>query len=177
MTVFQRLTDPSPVAEKVLNSQPDIIAYVLAFSPSNEFLFLAGVSKVWKEAWISTDKPKQTSVHLGASFLLGSAEWVIYDPSFEQAASRHGGMACLAAKVGNFEGLRAVLNVHGINDQSPESALQLTRYAALRGNLEVLLWLRAQGCPWDSQTTLAAAEGGHLEILQWVKTKGCRLHK
>lgn len=177
MAVFQRLTDSSPVAEKVLNSQPDIIAHVLAFCPSNEFLFLAGVSKVWKGAWINTDKPKETSVHLGASFLLGNAEWVIHDPSFEQAASHHGGMACLAAKVGNFEGLKAVLNVHGIQYQSPESALQLTRYAARSGNLKVLLWLRARGCPWDSQTTLAAAESGHLEILQWAKTRGCRLHK
>lgn len=161
------------MARKVLNSRPDIIADVLAFCPLNEFLILAGVSKVWKAAWINTDRPKKTGVLVGASILLGSAEWMIYDPFFKQAASRHGGMACLAAKLGNLEGLKAAVKVPRFDqDYSP----QLTRYAARSGNLEMLQWLRANGCPWDKETTLAAAEGGHLEILQWAHAMGCRLH-
>ena len=34
------------------------------------------------------------------------------------------------------------------------------------GHLDVLQWLRANGCPWDGYTCRGAAQGGHLEVLQ-----------
>ena len=37
----------------------------------------------------------------------------------------------------------------------------------------MLLWARANGCPWDEKTCLGAAEGGHLEVLLWARTNGC----
>ena len=45
--------------------------------------------------------------------------------------------------------------------------------AARSGHLEVLQWLRANGCPWDGWTCKYAAEGGHLEVLQWARKQGC----
>ena len=45
--------------------------------------------------------------------------------------------------------------------------------AARSGHLEVLQWLRANGCPWDEWTCKYAAEGGHLEVLQWARANGC----
>ena len=45
--------------------------------------------------------------------------------------------------------------------------------AARSGHLEVLQWLRANGCPWDGWTCKYAAEGGHLEVLQWARANGC----
>ena len=41
------------------------------------------------------------------------------------------------------------------------------------GNLKVLQWAHAQGCPWDTTTTSAAAAGGHLDVLQWAHAQGC----
>jgi hypothetical protein len=41
------------------------------------------------------------------------------------------------------------------------------------GHLEVLQWVRANGCPWDGWTCSWAAKGGHLEVLQWVRANGC----
>lgn len=188
----------------MLSSRPDIITDVLAFCPSNEFLFFAGVSKTWKAVWINAGRPTQTSVRLGASSLLGKVAWVVYDPSFERAASHHGGIACLAAQMGNFKGLKMAVRVHKIGLQSRDSSLRLMRYTAEKGNLEVMQWLRSRGCPWDesacsaaagnghlemlqwlrehkcpwdSQTTLAAAKGGHLGVIQWATAKGCLLHR
>ncbi len=41
------------------------------------------------------------------------------------------------------------------------------------GHLEMLQWLRSQGCPWDKRTCAhAAAGGGHLEVLQWLRSEG-----
>ena len=49
----------------------------------------------------------------------------------------------------------------------------LCQAAARSGHLEVLQWLRTNGCPWDSYTCMRAAQGGHLEVLQWARTNGC----
>ena len=42
-------------------------------------------------------------------------------------------------------------------------------WAAFRGHLEVIKWLRAKGCPWGKVTSYRAADGGHLEVLQWMR--------
>ncbi|WZN63219.1 putative ankyrin repeat protein [Chloropicon roscoffensis] len=42
-------------------------------------------------------------------------------------------------------------------------------WAAYGGQLEVMKWLRAKGCPWGEVTSNWAAEGGHLELLQWMQ--------
>ena len=45
--------------------------------------------------------------------------------------------------------------------------------AAEGGQLEVLKWLRENGCPWCERTCMSAAKGGHLEILKWARENGC----
>ena len=47
--------------------------------------------------------------------------------------------------------------------------------AALEGHLEVLQWMRAQDppCPWDSDVCYFAAQEGHLEVLRWARSQGC----
>jgi len=51
--------------------------------------------------------------------------------------------------------------------------------------LEVLIWAREQGCPWDeddnpdenmdpeSDCCALAAGGGHLEVLKWLREHDC----
>jgi uncharacterized protein YciI len=41
------------------------------------------------------------------------------------------------------------------------------------GHLEVLMWARANGCPWCEQTCRAAVRGAHLAVLQWARANGC----
>ena len=45
--------------------------------------------------------------------------------------------------------------------------------AARWGRLDVLKWLRANGCPWNVFSCVKAAEGGQLEVLKWLKENGC----
>ena len=45
--------------------------------------------------------------------------------------------------------------------------------AAGRGDLEMLKWLRAKGCPWDVKACRSAAKSGHLEVLKWLRAEGC----
>jgi hypothetical protein len=45
--------------------------------------------------------------------------------------------------------------------------------AAQAGHLEVLQWLRANGCPWDEHTCMCAAAYDRLEVLKWARANGC----
>ncbi len=49
----------------------------------------------------------------------------------------------------------------------------LLRQQRENGHLEVLKWLRANGCPWNEEVCGLAATEGHLEILKWARENGC----
>ena len=40
-------------------------------------------------------------------------------------------------------------------------------------HLEILQWLRAEGCPGDAMTCFEAITGGHVETLRWARENGC----
>ena len=44
--------------------------------------------------------------------------------------------------------------------------------AAASGNLELVRWLRAEGCPWNRWTCSYAVNKGHVEVLSWVRENG-----
>ena len=45
--------------------------------------------------------------------------------------------------------------------------------AAMSGNLELVQWLRAEGCPWDHLVCDFAVDTGHVEVLRWAHQNGC----
>ena len=45
--------------------------------------------------------------------------------------------------------------------------------AAWGGHLEVLQWLRGEGCPWSHLTCSRAVENGNVEVLRWARENGC----
>merc|ERR1711977_664707 len=51
----------------------------------------------------------------------------------------------------------------------------LMKLAAFQGSVETMKWLRSLDppCPWDRHSCLSAASGGHLEVLKWLKREGC----
>ncbi|WZN63220.1 hypothetical protein HKI87_07g47670 [Chloropicon roscoffensis] len=53
--------------------------------------------------------------------------------------------------------------------------INTSRSAAYGGQLEVLQCMRAQDppCPWDSDVCYWAAQKGHLEVLRWARSQGC----
>ena len=46
-------------------------------------------------------------------------------------------------------------------------------FAALGGQMEVLVWLRETNCPWDERTCMCAAYGGHLDVLKYAQEHRC----
>jgi len=45
--------------------------------------------------------------------------------------------------------------------------------AAGTGNVEMLRFLKENGCDWDVQTYYHAIQNGHLEVVKWLKANGC----
>ena len=45
--------------------------------------------------------------------------------------------------------------------------------AARSGNLELVQWLRGEGCPWDHWMCYMAVYGGRVEVLRWARENGC----
>ena len=44
------------------------------------------------------------------------------------------------------------------------------------GELEIMKWMKASGCPWDSYTFQFAAitcDGNNFEILEWLRINNC----
>ncbi|CAN0230721.1 unnamed protein product [Ectocarpus sp. 13 AM-2016] len=72
-----------------LMNTADVISEVVAYCPSDDFLYLASVSKAWKTAWVmpASGRRKQTSV-LMASATPARTNYVLDDPSFWRAAKQ-----------------------------------------------------------------------------------------
>jgi len=50
-------------------------------------------------------------------------------------------------------------------------------YAIQRGHLKVVKYLHQNGCPWDEYSCYTAAREGHLEILKYLHDNGCPLDR
>jgi hypothetical protein len=51
------------------------------------------------------------------------------------------------------------------------NGLNCMNSAAFHGHLDMVQYLLAQGCEWDTDTCKNAAERGHLEVLQFLRSK------
>jgi len=95
---------------------------------------------------------------------LGVLEWahennVAYNRrKVSYAAARTGGLAALQLAV-SLLGCRLDLE-HSNN-------------AAARGDVAMLGWLRAHGCPWSAETLGRAAHMGRVDAVDWLWTHGC----
>jgi hypothetical protein len=50
---------------------------------------------------------------------------------------------------------------------------EVTCAAAAENSLEMLQWVRENGCPWNSSTCACAAKSGNFDALKWARENGC----
>lgn len=79
------------------------------------------------------------------------------------------GVYSKVAQRGNLEILRWCF----ANDQTRRMPKDLCANAAENGHLEVLKYLRENGCQWGRDVCSSAACGGHFEVLKWCVANGC----
>ena len=59
-----------------------------------------------------------------------------------------------------------------VAERQPD-ALRRWRRAAQEGRVDVMRWLRAKGCPLDSEVCEVAVTSGDAEILDWALSQDC----
>ena len=97
----------------------------------------------------------------------------------------NGDMVCVAAQCGHLgvlkwaKACRARPENHG-SWNGLAIGHRVCEAAAKYGRLDVLKWLRVQGCPFNRDTLgysegtcEEAADGGHLKVMQWARAHGC----
>ena len=60
-----------------------------------------------------------------------------------------------------------------IQEQGFPMDVKVMAMAVGGGNLELVRWLRGEGCPWDKWTCYCAVNQGHVEVLRWIRENGC----
>ena len=61
----------------------------------------------------------------------------------------------------------------GCNFRTMRRTRAMCTMAAMRGQVDLLQWLRslAPPCPWNEETCAFAADGGHLNVLAWLRSQ------
>ena len=165
---------PDELWDKILESVDD-----------NSVLAFACVSKQLRRVWrrsgrrLKTNmKGYSTSSFKGDLYLFGyeelssvSEEWCLWTMSFlsvgRQQKKRRQIMNAAA-----FSGHLGALKYWKAHAKKRLFDEFTCAFAALGGQMEVLVWLRENNYPWDWRICEAAARGGHLEVLKYGKEHG-----
>eukprot|EP00038_Savillea_parva_P025401 m.47521 g.47521 ORF g.47521 m.47521 type:complete len:143 (+) comp6893_c1_seq1:86-514(+) len=60
-----------------------------------------------------------------------------------------------------------------LDHRRPGASGRQTAPSAMVACVPLMVWARANGCPWDVRMCQHAAEAGHLDVLQWARANGC----
>ena len=95
-----------------------------------------------------------------------------YDVNTESrvAIKRSSGRLCSAFKIRDFF---TKSTISWALEKCTEKKERFCEQMARNGNVELLKFLRAKGCPWDRSTCDGAARNGHLECLKYANENGC----
>lgn len=137
----------------------DILSHTISFVGDAEYLFVASVSKAWKDAW--GPRPKTTSRCMAVQSCSCLAWAMASDFGRNDGACRR------AASKGLLDVIQYAIELGCSRDRA-----EVCMYAAGGGHLESLKWCRARGCLWKDSLRLAMTNG-HLEVVRWCLANGC----
>ena len=124
------------------------------------------------ELWrLVTDRPDIFESHV-VTKLNGNDAKFFYDVNRESRRAMQRSKVRLpgAFKIGDFD-TKSTLS--WALEKCIEGRERFCARMAYDGNLELLQFLRAKGCPWDEDTCLNAAKNGQLECLKYAHENGC----
>ena len=118
-----------------------------------------------------TDRPDIFETHI-VTKLNGNDAKFFYDVNSESRRAMQRSKVRLpgAFKIGDFD-TKSTLS--WALEKCIEGRERFCARMAYDGNLELLQFLRAKGCPWDEWTCTYAAKNGQLECLKYAHENGC----
>lgn len=138
---------------------PDILRIIKDFIGDKDYIGVAPLSLLWKEAW--GDRPRKSRA-IGQEttptrLLL----------AFETSIPKTGKLTVNAVRTGNLEILRICRE-----NTCPWDAWTFSA-AAKAGNMEIIRYLKDNGCPWNEWACSQAARWGNMDILKFLIDNGC----
>src|SRR6476619_6435041 len=138
--------------------QPDFLHRLFTDMGANAFIYMATVSKLWRDIYTNLYSSRNSAVFTSKNMLMfARANGLRWSTEVVKAI----------AGSGNLESLQWAKT-----DRCPRISA-ICAAAAENGHLEVLQWAHANGCDWNCQTCALAAENGHLAVLQWARVNDC----
>jgi len=165
------------IYKTIYDLPPDVLRLVFTFLGIGYFRFVGGTSRIFRERYLSTSlgADSRTTIENVVSSV-SCVELYLQEAGTDLAqlhvilngAASYGRLDILewAHERGYSHACSIATSTSAVDERTCSSA-------ALGGRLNILQWLRANGCPCDERTCSSAAEGGHLNILQWLRANGC----
>jgi len=154
----------------------DLIGNVFTFLGSGHFLFVAGTSRHFYQVY-KTICERDDDILDGCwtrTTMRSAVESISRSKHYLSETGNEEEIAKSAAKYGNLQVLKyAIQFARSRGDFYIWRDINLCKFAAGGGCLEVLQWLRGKMFQWDCDTCSSAARNGKLNVLQWARANGC----
>lgn len=158
------------IALHMMRFQDDVLSHVLSYTyiEPKMYRFIAGVSRQWKQQHRLTYGPETITSLAAATSSLSTI--LVYAREVRAPITTYRA-ALHYKKIGENGDLAMVQWLYARNILSLSTSLMAG--AAYGGHLDLMKWLRANGCPWDFYICACAAQEGHLNVLKWARANGC----
>eukprot|EP00953_Heterococcus_sp_UTEX-ZZ885_P006328 3868-Heterococcus_DN1.PRE.11 len=148
---------------------------IFEFVGIKEYLYVAGISRHLRGKYMqfcynnnTDDQTDKLRTSFTSAVVTGARLQLAFESKLTVSALQADEQRCQADIFSSPSNTRQVLHVarmHGLRWTKTMPA-----EAALRGQWQLLQWLRMCGCPWDTALILHnAARGGCLQTLRWLK--------
>ncbi|UPR00456.1 hypothetical protein HOP50_05g37710 [Chloropicon primus] len=165
--------------------------HVAFASTCNTFLEVASPEKKKKKKKkkkalsLRTDLTNKTLFNQMPCFSLSWFQWVFHSFKRKKGEPQRWGrgkyydhlydsdLMQLAAFQGSIKAIKWLRSQGGIplDIKGKDHEIAAPSGAAAGGHIDVLEWLRSEGCGFDRWTCRGAAMGGHLDVLQWLQSQ------
>jgi hypothetical protein len=168
--------------------EPGILQRVLSFVGPGHWLFLATVSRLWKELYARVaanelsklscnDDPEEEEEEEGS--LMCAPQMTLYSAVFSSPArvklAQQCGLDNSTAAYQCSAGMHSSTDTLAAAQELGMNYTHFTMMGAAKGNqLPVLQFLHALGCPLHEAVAAAAAKRGDLKMLRWLREQGCK---
>eukprot|EP00752_Nemacystus_decipiens_P018239 g16367.t1 len=195
---------PPPVSPRSVlaggGTDSTVLRHLLTFVAGDGFLFIAGVSRGWRDAWGVERAPETTidaAVESPSRLGWARASGLEWGANVCARAAAGGHLATLryaralkcpwdwrtsahaatkalvpVSKMIQWAASQPAPKPSSSPGSSPSSAFVVDDPVRPR-RLQVLQWCRENGCPWDEATASEAAREGNMDILRYARRNGC----
>jgi hypothetical protein len=162
---------------------PGLIRNVLSYVGPGQHLFLAPVSKGWKDIYATVDSQELTIEPLtndsSSKVLTCVPQMTLYSavfasPSRVELAQKSGLDSSLwyyRHAAGKYADVATLAAAHELGMEYTDITMAA---ASLHNNLAAVQHPHSQGCPWSTLSLERATSRGHLEVVRWCYEHGWR---